>query len=127
MHEIGQVGALIAIVLLGLAQFVVRKISQDARRERERLAAIAPIPPVRRSAAPAAAPARPTPARPPQRPVTAPAPARPPGLPLPGPRAGGPRWAANAVIAAEIFGPPVADRPAGSTRPGGTLGPPNAF
>jgi hypothetical protein len=40
---------------------------------------------------------------------------------------GGPRWAANAVVAAEVFGPPVAARPVGPTVPGGTLGPPSAL
>jgi len=34
---------------------------------------------------------------------------------------GGPRWAANAIVAAEVFGPPLA------ARPGGTLGPPSAL
>ena len=40
---------------------------------------------------------------------------------------GGPRWAANAVVAAEVFGPPLAARPARSAGPGGTLGPPSAL
>jgi hypothetical protein len=125
MHDLAGYGTLIAIVLMGLAQFVGRRMSRDARRERERLAAAAPIPPPRRAAAPApvAAPAVRRPAataRPPQRPAAGTG-ERPGRLPVTGPQAGGPRWAANAVIAAEVFGPPVADRP------GGTLGPPNAF
>jgi len=43
---------------------------------------------------------------------------RPPAPLLP---AAGPRWAANAVVAAEVFGPPLA------LRPDGTLGSPQAF
>jgi hypothetical protein len=38
-----------------------------------------------------------------------------------GPPLGSPGWAANAVVAAEILGPPV------SLRPGATLGAPHAF
>ncbi len=53
---------------------------------------------------------------PPPAPAATPPPAS--GNPL---RSAGPRWAANAIIAAEVFGPPVA------SRPGGTLGPPNAL
>ncbi len=71
---------------------------------------------------PAAAPAARLPQRVPAAP--APAPPRPAPITVTGPRAAGPRWAANAFIAAEVFGAPVADRPGG---PGGTLGPPNAF
>ena len=38
-----------------------------------------------------------------------------------GPPIGSPAWAANAIVAAEILGPPV------SLRPGATLGAPHAF
>lgn len=38
-----------------------------------------------------------------------------------GPALGSPAWAANAIVAAEILGPPV------SLRPGATLGAPHAF
>ncbi len=56
----------------------------------------------------------PPPARPPR--PTAPPPPAPTLLP-----AAGPRWAANAVVAAEVFGRPLAQRP------DGTLGSPQAF
>jgi hypothetical protein len=77
--------------------------------------------PGRRSTTPSAAR---LPQRVPPEATHAPAPSRPAPIPVTGRRAGGPRWAANAFIAAEVFGPPVADRSGG---PGGTLGPPNAF
>jgi hypothetical protein len=74
--------------------------------------------PVRARAAPAgeqraAAPSRAAAPKPPVTPVR-------PGAPLLE-RGSGPRWAANAIVAAEVFGPPV------GARPGGTLGPPNAL
>jgi hypothetical protein len=51
-------------------------------------------------------------------PAVAPRATSPPATLLP---AAGPRWAANAVVAAEVFGPPLA------LRPDGTLGSPQAF
>jgi hypothetical protein len=115
----------LAIVAVSVAvQIANANAARARRRAAEELAAVAPVPSRPAPAAPAAAPSGkrvPQPiARLPKRvdtPVAAPA--RPPLPPVLG--APGPRWAANAIVAAEVFGPPLA------LRERGTLGPPPAL
>ena len=122
------IGGLAVVAMLVVAQFAKARRERAARLENERLAALAPVPPPSRptpSSKPAAPANRAAPppnraaARLPQRVEAEPVPPA-VGTPLLGPGRG-PRWAANAIVAAEVFGPPIA------ARPGGTLGPPGAF
>jgi hypothetical protein len=128
MNHLGSFWPLIVMALIFAQQ--LRRVKGSAKRRRlEAAAAAAP-----RTAAPAQRPPQaPPPAtgvrrttqpvgRLPVRVDAAPAtPVAPPPAPPLLDRSAGPRWAANAVIAAEVFGPPVA------VRPGGTLGPPHAL
>jgi hypothetical protein len=116
-----------------LAIVVVQVVRKAQRRFRalaaERRIAQRPVTAARATLAPPVAPpatrttqpvvrmpkrVEPPPARTPR--PAAPPPPAPTLLP-----AAGPRWAANAVVAAEVFGPPLA------LRPDGTLGSPQAF
>ena len=114
-------GGLAVVAMLVVAQVAKARRGRAARLEYERLAAASPPQPQLRPASPpkpAPQPNRPAerlPKRVESEPVASAAPA-----PLLGPRTG-PRWAASAIVAAEVFGPPIA------ARPGGTLGPPGAF
>jgi hypothetical protein len=124
----GAFGNLIVPLSFVLVLVLLRVASGSRRRGRRTLepaAATSPVSPKPASPKPPAVP-KPAPARRSPAPArSAPAPVVPqrpvaPGSPLLE-RGTGPRWAANAIVAAEVFGPPVA------ARPGGTLGPPNAL
>ena len=121
----GAIALLIAVAVI--APLLRRAAARALRRERERFAARtaivtrAPRPVAPRPVAPPTGPRPGSPAgRLPQRTDIQPAAARPVRRPaIFG--GGSARWAADAIVAAEVLGPPVANRP------GGTLGPPPAF
>jgi hypothetical protein len=125
LNSLGPAVVVFAIVALQFSRAGRRRARALAAERRAAGGSLAA--PARRAPEPAAAPAAAAPAgrttqpiaRIPKRVETPAAPAAP--VPKKTLVAGGPRWAANAVVAAEVFGPPLA------ARHGGTLGPPSAL
>jgi len=115
--------AIVAIQFAGAGRRRARALAAERRAAGGSLTAARATPPERVAAAPAPPPPAVRPAmaaaRLPKRVEPAAAPVAPAAKRSF--RAGGPRWAANAFVAAEVFGPPLA------ARPGGTLGPPSAL
>jgi hypothetical protein len=130
--EIGPFAIAALFVVLAFRQSRLRKAARELARERDlaaeraKTAAIAARASAPRPAAAARPPAAPPARRLPERTFVAGAGEPPAAIVAPGAarrvrRRNAKRWSADAVIAAEVLGPPV------GIRPGGTLGPPSAF